>query len=82
MASAAFFQTKLGVIHLGDSLAFMRESVESASVDLIVTSPPFGLVRKKTYGNVDADHYVEWFRPFGAEFRRVLKPGGSLDGTG
>ncbi len=78
MASAAFFQTKLGVIHLGDSLAFMRESVESASVDLIVTSPPFGLVRKKTYGNVDADHYVEWFRPFGAEFKRVLKSSGSL----
>ncbi len=43
-----------------------------------MTSPPFGLVRKKTYGNVDAHKYVEWFRPFGAEFRRILKPSGSL----
>ncbi|HVM60294.1 MAG TPA: DNA methyltransferase [Verrucomicrobiae bacterium] len=45
-----------------------------------MTSPPFGLVRKKTYGNVDAHNYVEWFRPFGAEFRRILKPSGSLVG--
>jgi site-specific DNA-methyltransferase (cytosine-N4-specific) len=49
-----------------------------ACVHLIVTSPPFGLVRKKDYGNVDADSYVEWFRPFGEAFRRVLKENGSL----
>ena len=53
-------------------------SCKSRSIDLIVTSPPFGLVRKKKYGNVDADKYVEWFRPFGKEFRRVLKSNGSL----
>ena len=27
---------------------------KARTVDLIVTSPPFGLVRKKAYGNVDA----------------------------
>jgi DNA modification methylase len=43
-----------------------------------MTSPPFGLVRKKEYGNVDADKYVEWFRPFAEAFKRVLKPSGSL----
>jgi DNA modification methylase len=47
-------------------------------VDLIMTSPPFGLVRKKDYGNVDADKYVEWFRPFAAVFKYALKPQGSL----
>jgi DNA modification methylase len=78
MGSTAFFHTKLGRIVLGDSLEFMRTEVAEASVDLIMTSPPFGLVRKKTYGNVDAHDYVEWFRPFGAEFRRILKPSGSL----
>jgi site-specific DNA-methyltransferase (cytosine-N4-specific) len=36
------------------------------------------LVRKKTYGNVDAHEYVEWFRPFGVEIRRILKPSGSF----
>ena len=48
------------------------------SVDLIMTSPPFGLVRKKDYGNVEASEYLEWFRPFGEQFNRVLKDNGSL----
>jgi site-specific DNA-methyltransferase (cytosine-N4-specific) len=43
-----------------------------------MTSPPSGLVRKKSYGNEDADCYLEWFRPFAEGFRRVLKPSGSL----
>jgi len=43
-----------------------------------MTSPPFGLVRKKEYGNVDADKYVDWFRPFGSLFKKLLKPNGSL----
>jgi len=63
-------------MQIGDSLRALA-ALESASVDLIVTSPPFGLVRKKDYGNVDADK-VEWFRPFGELFRRVLRPTGSL----
>lgn len=78
MSSTAFFHTKTGEIVLGDSLDFMRKDIPDSSVDLIMTSPPFGLVRKKTYGNVDAHDYVEWFRPFGTEFRRILKPSGSL----
>jgi hypothetical protein len=36
------------------------------------------LFAKKDYGNVDADDYVEWFRPFAAEFRRIVKPEGSF----
>jgi site-specific DNA-methyltransferase (cytosine-N4-specific) len=72
-----FHQTKLGGMHLGDALRVLDESVRPGTVDLIVTSPPFGLVRKKDYGNVDADQYVAWFRPFGELFRLVLKPTGS-----
>lgn len=73
-----FYQTKLGRIYCVDSLEFMRGEVKDASVDLIMTSPPFGLVRKKSYGNVDANDYVAWFHPFGLEFRRILKPHRSL----
>ncbi len=73
-----FHQTKLGEMYLGDSLRVLGDRVRPGSVDLIVTSPPFGLVRKKDYGNVDADKYVAWFRPFGELFRRLLKPTGSL----
>ncbi len=73
-----YHATRWGRIYCVDSLEFMRNELEDDSVDLIMTSPPFGLVRKKTYGNVDADDYVDWFRPFGVEFRRILKPRGSL----
>jgi site-specific DNA-methyltransferase (cytosine-N4-specific) len=73
-----FHRTRLGQIYLGDALDVLAERVTPASVDLIMTSPPFGLVRKKNYGNVDADKYVAWFKPFGELFRRILKPNGSL----
>jgi len=73
-----YYKTEHGIIYLGDSLRVLNEEVQPSSVDLIVTSPPFGLVRKKDYGNVDADEYVEWFKPFGEAFRRVLKKNGSL----
>jgi site-specific DNA-methyltransferase (cytosine-N4-specific) len=73
-----FVETALGRAVLGDSLGFLRDQTDSSSVDLVMTSPPFGLVRKKDYGNVDADKYVDWFREFGAELARVIKPSGSL----
>jgi len=76
-ARILFHRTKYGEIWLGDA-GQLLEMLAPASVDLIVTSPPFGLVRKKDYGNVDADKYVEWFQPFGEIFRRILKPAGSL----
>ncbi|MBI5115753.1 site-specific DNA-methyltransferase [Candidatus Poribacteria bacterium] len=73
-----YHTTALGAVYLGDSLNLLEQYVKPGSVDLIVTSPPFGLLRKKEYGNVDAEKYVEWFKPFGAAFRRVLKSKGSL----
>jgi DNA modification methylase len=73
-----FFRTDLGRIYHGDSLGLMHRMLDRESVDLIMTSPPFGLVRKKSYGNEDADRYLKWFRPFAAGFRKVLKPSGSL----
>lgn len=48
------------------------------SVDLIITSPPYADQRKRVYGGVHPDHYVEWFLPISAELKRVLKPTGSF----
>ena len=70
-------KTSLGEIVNGDSLDVL-DTFRDDSVDLIVTSPPFGLVRKKDYGNVEADEYVDWFKPFAKVFYRVLKKNGSL----
>ena len=72
------FATKKGKIFNGNSLDYLFTKAKPHSVDLIMTSPPFGLVRKKTYGNEDADAYLEWFRPFAEGFKRVLKDQGSL----
>jgi len=73
----SFFETQSGQVYLGDSRIVMKQ-ISDESVDLIITSPPFGLIRKKEYGNEDADDYVQWFKPFAQEFKRILKPEGSL----
>ena len=61
----------------GDALPLLAE-IPSHSLDLILTSPPYALHFKKEYGNVDKDGYVDWFRPFGREVHRILKPTGSF----
>jgi DNA modification methylase len=73
----AFYSTVAGSAYLGDSLELIKH-VADASVDLICTSPPFALLRQKQYGNVSSQEYVEWFKQFAREFKRVLKPEGSL----
>lgn len=73
-----YHETGQGSIYLGDSFLLLADHVQPGSVDLIITSPPYGLVRKKDYGNVDADDYVGWFKPFAEAFKRALRPRGSL----
>jgi site-specific DNA-methyltransferase (cytosine-N4-specific) len=74
----SFHKTAFGEMIWGDSRAYLFNGAKANSVDLIMTSPPFGLVRKKSYGNEDADEYCNWFRPFAEGFKRVLKDDGSL----
>jgi site-specific DNA-methyltransferase (cytosine-N4-specific) len=71
------YVTPFGAAYVGDATALM-EQLPSGSVDLIVTSPPYALHFKKEYGNADKAAYVEWFRPFAEQMRRVLKDSGSL----
>jgi len=73
-----FHKAEHGNILWGDARGYLFGKAKPDSVDLIMTSPPFGLVRKKSYGNEDADRYCDWFRPFAEGFRRVLKDSGSL----
>lgn len=47
-------------------------------VDLIFTSPPFPLNRKKKYDNLQGDAYVNWLSEFATLFRQFLKPTGSI----
>ena len=53
-------------------------SLADGSVDLIVTSPPYADARRRTYGGISPDDYVDWFVPRASEFYRVLAPTGSF----
>lgn len=67
----------LNLILHGDAANELRKYPDNF-VDLIVTSPPYADSRKKTYGGIHADRYVEWFLPFTKDLLRVLKPTGSF----
>lgn len=54
------------------------KKLSNDSVDLIITSPPYADRRKKTYGGVSEDNYLDWFKPIANEIKRVLKPTGSF----
>lgn len=71
------YRTPLGAMFEGDARDLFT-ALPDASVDLVVTSPPYALHFKKEYGNVHKSAYVEWFRPFAREILRVLKPEGSF----
>lgn len=47
-------------------------------VNLIFTSPPFPLNRKKRYGNETGDSYIRWLCTFGPLFKKMLTPDGSI----
>jgi site-specific DNA-methyltransferase (cytosine-N4-specific) len=71
------YKTDHGRAIVMDSRGFM-ESLPDGCVDLVMTSPPFALHRKKDYGNVGHHEYIDWFMPFATEIRRILKPTGSF----
>jgi DNA modification methylase len=68
---------ELDTLYLGDCRVVLPNLPE-ASVNLIITSPPYADRRKNTYGGVHPDKYVEWFLPISAELKRVLKSDGSF----
>jgi site-specific DNA-methyltransferase (cytosine-N4-specific) len=61
-----------------DALSSDLLHAAKARVDLIFTSPPFPLNRKKRYGNVQGEEYIEWLSAFAVEFKKFLKPTGSI----
>lgn len=71
------YKTDLGRAVHGDSLDLLRETSD-ASVNLVMTSPPFALHFKKEYGNESQQDYIPWFMKFAREVRRVLRDDGSF----
>ena len=71
------YYTDYGAAYCGDSLRLI-EQLEDNSVDLIITSPPFALLRKKEYGNEEQEDYVEWLGQFAVKLYPKLKDTGSF----
>lgn len=63
---------------INDDCLIALKMLQSDSIDLIITSPPYADQRKNTYGGVSADKYVEWFTPIAKELLRVTKSSGSF----
>lgn len=47
-------------------------------VDLIMTSPPFPLVRPKKYGNETGDEYLNWLKSLAPKLAALLSADGSI----
>ena len=71
------YATNYGAAYIGDSLELL-DCLESDSIDLVITSPPFALLREKSYGNVEQEAYIDWLFAFCQKVYRVLSPQGSF----
>lgn len=71
------YKTQLGECVCGDSLELLAK-MDDESINLVVTSPPFALQRKKSYGNEEQDTYVAWLCQFAEIVYKKLKPDGSF----
>jgi DNA modification methylase len=73
----AAYRTAHGAAYRGDSLELL-ERLPDNSVNLVMTSPPFALLRQKEYGNKDEAEYVEWLAQFARLVHQKLTPDGSF----
>ena len=77
----AAYQTRHGKLYQGDCEQLLKQyplTQYQSKVQLILTSPPFPLNRKKRYGNLTGDDYLEWLARLAPIFRRYLSADGSI----
>lgn len=75
------FKTKAGKLYHARCEDFIKSRAGKAlrgKVNLIVTSPPFPLNEKKSYGNEKGEVYKEWFVSLAPLFSELLAPDGSI----
>lgn len=75
------YATKYGRMYCGKAEEVLEKwppSHYKGKVQLIFTSPPFPLNRKKKYGNLNGDEYINWFSSFGPILKDFLSEDGSI----
>lgn len=77
MKSIPSYYTSFGSAYTGNSLELLKELPDN-SINLVITSPPFALLREKEYGNKSQDEYLEWLTEFAKLVYCKLKEDGSF----
>ncbi|MDJ0795776.1 MAG: site-specific DNA-methyltransferase [Calothrix sp. MO_167.B12] len=71
------YSTPKGSAYCGDSRELLQKLPDN-SVNLVITSPPFALQRKKEYGNKEQHEYVDWLAEFATLVYQKLRDDGSF----
>lgn len=77
MNNSIGYETEYGKCICADSLEAL-DMLEDNSINLVITSPPFALQRKKEYGNEEQTEYVDWLCQFAKLVFRKLREDGSF----
>jgi site-specific DNA-methyltransferase (cytosine-N4-specific) len=75
------YSTDLGASIIGESDKLLAKADElrlAGKVQLVLTSPPYPLNRKKAYGNKTGAEYKKWFTEYALSLRKILTPDGSI----
>jgi site-specific DNA-methyltransferase (cytosine-N4-specific) len=76
-----FHSTDFGKLFVGDSKEILNNPTlqeYKGKINLIFTSPPFPLNRKKKYGNLQGNDYILWISEFASLFKDYLSNDGSI----
>ena len=71
------YTTNQGSAYIGDSLRLIKK-LQDNSVNLVITSPPFALLRQKEYGNKNGEEYINWLTQFAEAIMPKLTNDGSF----
>jgi len=77
----AAYKTKYGSMYLGEADNLLNKwpiSHYKGKVQLVFTSPPFPLNRKKKYGNLEGQKYIDWLASFAPKLKEFLSEDGSI----
>ena len=80
-AITQIYETQLGKMFQGrieDALEDEAFLALKGKINLIVTSPPFPLVRKKKYGNETGEAYLQWLEALASPLAELLTDDGSI----
>lgn len=72
------YETINGKYYIGKCEELLKRKRIKGKVQLIITSPPFPLNKKKKYGNLQGEEYILWLSSLAELFSEVLTDDGSI----